>query len=246
MMERFDLISYLEKLNKEKDINSAFEALGQACSYIGMDRVVYSLLSPHESIGYVAGHAIVGNYPDDWMDYYTHKSYVKLDPVIKLMKKEEGSFFWSELEEKKQVLSPREKKLMDEAQEAGLHNGVGLSIKSPYGEIVGMGFASSHKINKRPRESLAFLAIVAKQFDLTFKQLAIEKKKINFKYELTIRQKDILCWIAKDKKYNEIADILNISENTVLYHTKEIFKRLEVNSVMAAVLKSIKLGLITP
>jgi LuxR family quorum-sensing system transcriptional regulator CciR len=63
---------------------------------------------------------------------------------------------------------------------------------------------------------------------------------------MTSKQKEVLCWIAKEKTYGEIASIMNISENTVLYHTKEIFKRLNVNSQMAAVLKSIKFGLITP
>jgi DNA-binding CsgD family transcriptional regulator len=43
-----------------------------------------------------------------------------------------------------------------------------------------------------------------------------------------------------------IADILMIKHSTVRFHIKNIFHKLEVNERTLAVVKAIKLGLITP
>ena len=246
-MAGFDLIQFLTDMNRENDIDKSFKILSKACSTVGLDRLVYSLVTPHDSIDMPAGHAIVGNYPDDWMQHYHKKRYEQIDPVIKHIKQSEGIFKWDDLNN----INNKEITLMKEARESGLYSGLGLSLKNYYGEIVGMGFASSEKNVELDTATQQFILLVSKQFDLNFKTIFLNKNKKNKQnnlplYTLTLKQKDVLCWIAKEKTYGEISSIMNISENTVLYHTKEIFKRLNVNSQIAAVLKAIKLGLITP
>lgn len=250
-MTGFDLIQFLKEMNAEKSIEKSFEILAKACATAGLDRLVYSLITPHDTINMKAGHAIVGNYPEDWMEYYNKKRYEQVDPVIKYIKQSEGMFKWDDLEKLNIIKSQKEKILMNEATEAGLYSGLGLSLKNYHGEIVGMGFASSDKNVTLDKPTQQFIMLVAKQFDLNFKEICLNKKhKKNISEKqsdtLTQKQKDVLCWIAKDKTYSEIALIMNISENTVLYHTKEIFKRLNVNSQMSAVLKALKFGLIAP
>jgi DNA-binding CsgD family transcriptional regulator len=247
----FDLLKFLTDMNSEQDIDKSFQILSKSCENVGLNRIVYSLITPHDTIGMNAGHAIVGNYPEDWMQYYQKKRYVQIDPVIKYIKQKEGIFKWEDLINLNMISNQKEKILMDEACEAGLNSGLGLSLKNYHGEIVGMGFASSEKGVILDYTTQQFILLVSKQFDLNFKAILLNKNKKNipyneYQYNITSKQKDILCWIAKDKKYNEIASIMNISENTVLYHIKEIFKRLHVHSQMSAVLKAIKLGIITP
>ena len=185
------------------------------------------------------------------MRYYTQKRYEQIDPVIKHIKQIEGVFKWEDLQILGALNSQKEIKLMDEAKEAGLYSGLGVSVKNYYDEIVGMGFASSDNRMRLDQSTQQFILLVSSQFDLNFKSIAIGQKQknkniIDFKTCLTVKQKEVLSWIAKDKKYGEIADIMNITENTVLYHTKEIFKRLQVNSQIAAVLKAVRLGIINP
>ena len=248
-MSQFDLLQFLTDMNEEKDIKKSFDIFAKACCYVGLDRVVYSLITPHDTIGYEAGHAIVGNYPDEWMHYYRKKRYEQIDPVIKHIKSSEGIFRWEHLKSYGLLQNDKEEKLMEEAYEAGLFSGLGLSLKNYYNEVVGMGFASSdkHMVLDTPTQNFIFL--VAKQFDLNFKSIALSKKKnkcVIDEITLTDTQKEVLLWISRDKKYGEIADIMFISENTVKFHTKEIFKRLRVNSQVSAVLKAVRIGLITP
>lgn len=250
-MTGFDLIQFLTDMNREKTIDKSFQILSGACKTVGLDRLVYSLITPHDTIGMHAGHAIVGNYPNDWMQYYTQKRYVQIDPVIKHIKQTEGIFKWDDLDALNAISNQKEKKLMDEAKEAGLYSGLGLSFKNYHGEIVGMGFASSNKGVNLDIPTQQFILLVSKQFDLNFKEISLDKKNKTINttkkaHTLTSKQQDVLCWISKNKSYSDIAIIMNISENTVLYHTKEIFNRLGVHSKMSAVLKAIKLGLINP
>lgn len=248
-MSQFDLLQFLTDMNEEKDIKKSFDIFAKACCYVGLDRIVYSLVTPHDTIGYEAGHAIVGNYPDEWMNHYRKKRYEQIDPVIKHIKSAEGIFRWEHLKSYGLLENEKETKLMEEAHEAGLFSGLGLSLKNYYGEVVGMGFASSDNRMVLDTPTQNFIFLVAKQFDLNFKSIALDNKKNsqnNTEIKLTDMQKEVLLWIARDKKYGEIADILCISENTVKFHTKEIFKRLRVNSQISAVLKAVRIGLITP
>ncbi len=61
---------------------------------------------------------------------------------------------------------------------------------------------------------------------------------------LTFREKQILKYVATGENTSDIAKILNISENTVLYHLKNINKKLEANNRTHAVIKAISLDLI--
>ena len=60
----------------------------------------------------------------------------------------------------------------------------------------------------------------------------------------TEMEKDILRLLEQGKKYDEIAEIFFISVNTVRYHIKKIYPKLDVSSAQQAVFKAKKIGLI--
>ena len=66
------------------------------------------------------------------------------------------------------------------------------------------------------------------------------------KIELTEREKEILLWAVESKTDEEIAMILNISFNTVRFHWKKIFNKLNSYGRVYALTKAIRLGLINP
>jgi len=61
---------------------------------------------------------------------------------------------------------------------------------------------------------------------------------------LSARELDCLHWAARGKTNAEIADILQISPNTVRYHMKNLFVKLKVRTRSNAVLLGIQTGLI--
>ncbi|NWF51313.1 MAG: response regulator transcription factor [Ignavibacteriaceae bacterium] len=63
-------------------------------------------------------------------------------------------------------------------------------------------------------------------------------------YELSEREKNVLNLLAEGNNYNEIAEILIISVDTVRHHIRNIYKKLHVHSQSEAVAKAIRKNII--
>ena len=64
------------------------------------------------------------------------------------------------------------------------------------------------------------------------------------KFDLSEREKEVLNHLAEGNNYQEIADSLYISVDTVRHHIRNIYKKLHVHSQSEAVAKAIRKGLI--
>jgi len=62
--------------------------------------------------------------------------------------------------------------------------------------------------------------------------------------KLSPREVEVAIWLAEGKSAASIAAILGISENTVNYHKKEVFKKWNVTSVAQLCIKLAFSGLI--
>ena len=62
---------------------------------------------------------------------------------------------------------------------------------------------------------------------------------------LTGRESDVLRLIARGCTYSQVADALGISAHTVATHIKNLYRKLEVRSGVAAVMRAIELGQLT-
>jgi DNA-binding CsgD family transcriptional regulator len=62
--------------------------------------------------------------------------------------------------------------------------------------------------------------------------------------KLTPRELDILRWSAEGKSAWNVGEILGVSEHTVNFHMRNIFKKLDCSSKQQALLKAMQLGLI--
>lgn len=61
---------------------------------------------------------------------------------------------------------------------------------------------------------------------------------------LSNREKEVLDLLCEGNNYREIAEQLFVSPNTVRFHLKNIYKKLEVNSKYEAVMKATKEGIV--
>lgn len=62
--------------------------------------------------------------------------------------------------------------------------------------------------------------------------------------KLSEREKEILTFIAKGLKRNEVAALLELSPNTVAAHLKRIYNKLNVSTRAEATLEALRLGLV--
>ena len=84
---------------------------------------------------------------------------------------------------------------------------------------------------------------IARQVITVFQQ----NKDMSFnstEHELSVREKEVLNLLAEGNNYQEIADELYISVDTVRHHIRNIYKKLHVHSQSEAVAKAIRKGII--
>lgn len=84
---------------------------------------------------------------------------------------------------------------------------------------------------------------IARQVINVFQQNKSNKKEED-ENELSEREKDVLNSLADGNNYQEIAEKLFISVDTVRHHIRNVYKKLHVHSQSQAVAKAIRKGLI--
>ena len=240
-MEKLE--TYIESINAAETPVEAFERYCKIMKKFGYDRVVYSLMTDHPSLNLPRQHGLVSSYPQDFVDYYNKAGYMDHDPVAQELVKTLKPFFWDDLLQEKEM-ADLSVQVMNEAGESGLHDGLAFSMPGKFGEITAFGLARTDQETARAKDYalLASLHLLSVYFHETFRQMHKSEKQI----DLTNREQEILQWASEGKSDDVIADILTISTNTVRFHWKNIFEKLDANGRVFAVTKALRRGIIKP
>jgi DNA-binding CsgD family transcriptional regulator len=248
-MSQYSIERFIEDTNKATSSKEATRIFERALAHFGYDRFCYSLITAHPSAGLDAAHGVARNYPDDWMAHYAANHYEKKDPVRVYAFASDRPFTWDSLGQARN-LKPEQQRVMDEAREAGLLDGIAVPICGQNGELAGVGMASSIGGVRPDINLLSKIRALTLQFHLVYTEL--EKKnrssRDNFasNVHLTAREKEILLWAADGKSDGVIAEIIGISHATIRFHMNNIFKKLNANERTLATVKAIRHGLILP
>ncbi|MCM0613841.1 response regulator [Marinobacter sediminum] len=123
-----------------------------------------------------------------------------------------------------------------------------LEVKSQLEEWLGHNLEPGHsmplKIVDTPR-SVEFLALVdGREYLLRLKTPQNQNSAaaaLRERFQLTLRESDVLLWIANGKTNREIGQILDMSPRTVNKHLEQVFRKLGVENRTAAAASAIRL-----
>ncbi|MCH2547980.1 MAG: LuxR family transcriptional regulator [Alphaproteobacteria bacterium] len=238
---------YIYELHATNTVEDAFAVLQRYLAKMGLDRAIYSVLTDIPALGVEAGHAILGNYPEEWMAYYTEKNYMHIDPVRKAVKLTHDPFWWSDMHRIVEV-GAHETQILEEAKDAKVADGLGFGMHGPNGQIAGVGVASSCGGVDRSPHTLAMVRLLVFEFNAIFMQRKADEQR-KLPALLTRRETEVLCWLARGKTVPEARAIMSIdgcvSEATLRYHVKNIYTKLEVSTAPQAVAKALSRGILT-
>ncbi|MCB9990719.1 MAG: LuxR family transcriptional regulator [Rhodospirillales bacterium] len=238
-----NLIEFIEVSNRAQNIEELTANFLAFLNGFGMERFIMGEIS-HDSTEKKEKYlGVLVNYPEEWLNHYVTNHYVDYDPVYQAALTARRPYTWSEVQERN--ISEKAQKVMNEAKEAKLYSGIGLSIHQPMGEIIGMGFAGSEKDARCDRDAVSMIYAAANQFFTVYSDFIMDDPT-EIAVNLTARENETLLWLARGKTKAEISDILLISESTVKRHCENIFSKLQVNNIPFAVLKAVRMGLIKP
>ncbi|MCB1592690.1 MAG: LuxR family transcriptional regulator [Alphaproteobacteria bacterium] len=236
---------FIEDTNKACSTDELSSLLGGALAGFGYDRFCYSLISDHDSLNLKAGHGILRNYPESWMKHYVSNRYVGNDPVPLHCFRTIRPFTWSYVTQNLKI-SKFQKRIMDEANESKLLDGMAVPIHGINGELSGVGMASSAGGVELNEIVINKIRAFCFQFHMAYTALLTAEENADGGIFLTDREREVLLWAAEGKSDAVIADILGISYSTVRFHINNAYNKLSSNERIYAVTKAIRLGLIMP
>ena len=237
----FDLQQSIIEIHDARDEKKAFELLNKSLREYGYTRNCYTLLTDHQSLQLKAFHGLETSYPKDWMAYYNERNFYDVDPVRQRIFETQVPFRWSEVSDKNTVNFDAYL-MMKQAEEAGIADGIGIAFHNNLNEITGMGIARAEKEKAQDPRDVADIFLLCTIFHERYRSL-IEKP---LKIKLSPKETEVLHWASEGKVDADIGEIMTISANTVRFHWKNIFFKLEANSRTLAISKALRLNLIEP
>ena len=130
------LEDFIVQSNQAQSCEDVFDLFEQHLKDYGYDQVVYCLLTDHLSLGLDAQYGIFSTYPNNWLEHYQNNEYHLTDPVFRKGYTAAAPFLWADLS-KDPHLSSEAKKVMNEAEDAKLFNGIGIPIRGSFFETAG-------------------------------------------------------------------------------------------------------------
>ncbi|WP_152033738.1 helix-turn-helix transcriptional regulator [Bradyrhizobium sp. DOA9] len=186
---------------------------------------------------------IASNFAFHGSQQYTKREYGNIDPAIHRLPRFASPVRWDQLSEECQLL-PHEQRVLEFYALAGLKHGVSVPYFAAYGRISVALFASE-TAEPDPQGSLPHLSALASQFFIAYSLLApLADEKRYLAVTFTPREREIMFLMADGKSSSIISTLLNISDNTVNFHIKNILNKVGAGSRIVALRDAYRAGLI--
>jgi DNA-binding CsgD family transcriptional regulator len=209
-----------------------FNEVLQIASNQGFPYLIYAPIRGH---AHASQNWTATTYPEEWQDRYIKKNHLPKNPVRHHALRSRKPFLWSELE---RSLPAHERDIFHDCRASGMVNGIVIPIHGPEGQTISVGFACDDadaiRVDVIPMlHWLGFRLYHAEDgFDVTPCT------------RLTAREKELMQLLIDGMDNERIADHMHISINSVEWHLKNIFRKLNVANRTSAAIKAYKLALI--
>jgi DNA-binding CsgD family transcriptional regulator len=191
---------------------------------------------------------ILSNYPDSWVRHYFREHYLDDDPVVSRFLCDRRPFIWSQLGGLDD-LNRRQRRLFDEARDAGLSNGITVPIHGRAGVAALSAIPDGRAREAEADRNQQLLRLMGLPYHMAACSALLEKSLTGDSSRrrslLSPRETEVLQWTAKGKSTWEIAVVLGISEKSIEFHMEAAKRKLQVFNRTHAVAKAIMLDLLS-
>ena len=180
--------------------------------------------------------------PNTWETRYEEERYEKIDPKLHYCKTHHRAIDWKEHQQiyfqSNEPINIQQKQYWEDTIDSEMKNGVIIPIRGIGGSI-GMFCVGTddHDVSDR----LPVFEAWAMHLQTHIEQLYTETQLTS---SLSDREKEILKWTVIGKTADEIAQILSISNNTVIFHLKSLRGKLNVTNKHQLIARAFSLRLV--
>ena len=196
-----------------------------------------------ERPGQRASFLSVGNTPEDYKKSYGSAEDSRRDPVLRRLKRLSTPFMYD------QDLYVRDEAadLWEKQAPFGYRTGIAVALHLPGHKHFLLGVDREDRLpqdDERLTRMLADLQLLAVHAQDAAVRLLESSADGNLDPKLTTREIEVLRWTMEGKSAWAVGEILSVSESTVNFHLRNIFRKLDASSKHQAVLKALALGLL--
>lgn len=236
----FDVAKDISRSTSTEGLKRACKAAAQAFGYD------YYLFGGYYPV--VETIVMSSTFPDEWRERYDANGYIAIDPTVKHCWTSTNPIVWRKLEYSEGKTGEMERALMDEAYEFGLRSGISVPVHGSGAEGCMLSFVSKEEHADYEYHDEAGLQIIVHAMHEATKRIIAKSANATAPTteSLTPREIECLSWTAKGKTSWATSRILDVSENTVIFHLRNAIKKLEVTNRSHAVAKAVAHSKITP
>ena len=221
-------------------VTSLWENVRRAVAQYGADKFSYHFTPVFASQVSDETEVRAEGFSVEWLDLYENADFRRIDPIPDAVMRAGHTIPWKEaLEDVEQTDEVAE--FIGAMRKHGITNGFGVPLFGPYNRdaYAAFGFPAGHMPTD---EQVVALTMVARAgHDRVCQLVSIEDGDIT----LSPREQQVLECIAQGKSNSVIAQLLDISPETVSTYVKRIYAKLGVSDRVGATVKALKLKLVT-
>lgn len=239
-------LEFADHLRRSIDLSQSKAILSTALARLGYGNFIYALL-PSKPDGILEDAIILDTFDPAWMRQYLSDDMHKTDYAAAHILNGGGPLLWSDMFAGIQSggIEQKYKKTADATWDWGYRNGVSLSLdqNGPFtavASIVADGSAGATDHADHFAENSAEIIALLDSF-----HASIDRKTLALDYHgVTMRELEILKWLAEGLLAKEIAFKTGTSIHTIHKQMKSVKKRLSAATMTQAVAKAVMIGLL--
>jgi DNA-binding CsgD family transcriptional regulator len=238
MMKNQDIHEFMDRCDRQKNLNSLFEDFGRVITKRGFHSYIYTGLP---AVGDDVEPYVVKNaWSPQWTAQFRERRYFADDPVSRWSFSQSKPFTWKTAREMTKATA-RTKEIQQEASRYGMSDGIVFPMFDPNSWQSVISLATDDK-GGLAKDQIGDLYLLSSYCAMTASSLLRSADQPDRR--LTDREKEILQWVSRGKTDWEIATILRMSEGSVTQRLVRIREILDVTNKAQTVSRAIRLGLI--
>jgi DNA-binding CsgD family transcriptional regulator len=236
-LQRYEQVSHAE------DLASFRQGLIDFANDLDFGLVVGVLAIEQRRPGAETEYISVGNTPQKFLDASRDPDYAKRDPVHQRLMRQSTPLIYDQ----SFYVEAGAGDLWEMVAPFGYRTGVAVGVHMPGYRRLLLGMDRENPLPKDPiklNRMIADLQLLAVHAQDAAARLLLSTKGTDARPKLPARQLEILKLTMEGKSAWVVGSLLGISENTVNYHLKQLFQKLDVSTKHHAVLKAMEWGLL--
>ncbi|MEM8726493.1 MAG: LuxR C-terminal-related transcriptional regulator [Pseudomonadota bacterium] len=224
-----------------EDIGEVLWYAVAVCREQGVIRQSYHFTPPFDSP--VSERTVVhaDGFEREWLTLYDQADFRRCDPIPERTMTFGAMLTWQDAMQIAPNTADNER-YFEAMRQHGLIHGFGLPLFGPRGRDAYASFDFGCPVSEVPDPQLGVVRSVPQA---AHQRVCVLLERSRDRPELSEREQEVLSWIVKGKSLSAIATILGLSPDTVKTYAKRIYAKLDASERVGAVVKALKLGLVT-